>query len=69
MKKLLLVFSLFAFSSFSHLQEKKEYLIRFNADELQIVYDALGELPAKKVEQIRGSIVRQVNEQNKQSQK
>jgi hypothetical protein len=45
----------------------KTFTIELTPDEVQVVYDALGELPAKKVEVIRLKIVQQVNKQNEQS--
>lgn len=69
MKKLIVLFGLFLLTSFRVAEEKRQYTIQFTADELQIVYDALGELPAKTSEKIRISIVSQVNEQNKKTQK
>ena len=42
----------------------KAYKLELTAQELQVVYDALGELPAKTSETIRMKIVQQVNQQN-----
>ena len=42
----------------------KSYKLELTAQELQVVYDALGELPAKTAETIRMKIVQQVNQQN-----
>lgn len=42
----------------------KSYKLELTAQELQVVYDALGELPAKTSEVIRIKIVQQVNQQN-----
>jgi hypothetical protein len=42
----------------------KAYKLELTAQELQVVYDALGELPAKTSETIRIKIVQQVNQQN-----
>ena len=42
----------------------KSYKLELTAQELQVVYDALGELPAKTSEIIRMKIVQQVNQQN-----
>ena len=69
MKKALTIIGLIALMSFAPQQEQKTYTLKFTPEQLQTVYDALGELPAKKVEEIRLSIVRQVNEQNKPSDK
>ena len=42
----------------------KSYKLELTAQELQVVYDALGELHAKTSETIRIKIVQQVNQQN-----
>ena len=55
MKKILflaLLISSFAFAT----QEPKKVIISFTHEEIQTVYDALGELPAKKVEVLRSRI-------------
>ena len=44
-------------------QQPKNVTITFSVDEVQIIYDALGELPAKKVETIRSKIVYEANRQ------
>ena len=46
-------------------QEPKTYTLTLTAEETQVVYSALGELPAKATEGIRMKIAQQVNEQNK----
>lgn len=50
-------------------QETKTFKLEFTAEETQIIYDALGELPAKKAEVIRFKLAQQVNEQNKTEKK
>jgi hypothetical protein len=50
-------------------QQTKTYKLEFTAEETQVIYDALGELPAKKAEVIRFKLVQQVNEQNKTDKK
>ena len=50
-------------------QQTKTYKLEFTAEETQTIYDALGELPAKKAEVIRFKLVQQVNEQNKTDKK
>jgi hypothetical protein len=45
-------------------REQKTYKLDLSAQEVQIIYDALGELPAKTSEGIRMKIAKQVNEQN-----
>ena len=61
MKKIitLLAFGLMAFTT----QDERKFTITFTVDELQLVYDGLGELPAKKVEQLRGKIVYETQRQ------
>lgn len=62
MKKALTLFAIMALMSFE--PTPKSYKLELTAQELQIVYDALGELPAKTSETIRMKIVQQVNQQN-----
>lgn len=59
------ILSLMAFAP----QQTKTYKLEFTAEETQTIYDALGELPAKKAEVIRFKLVQQVNEQNKTDKK
>jgi len=61
MKKLLilLAFGLFSFTT----QDERKVTITFTVDELQLVYDALGELPAKKVENLRAKIIYETQRQ------
>lgn len=61
MKKLLvlLAFGLFSFTT----QDDRKVTITFTVDELQLVYDALGELPAKKVENLRAKIIYETQKQ------
>jgi hypothetical protein len=62
MKKLLIL--LFAFALFSfNTQNEKKVTITFSVEEIQTVYDALGELPAKKVEALRMRIALEANKQ------
>lgn len=49
-------------------QEEKTYTLMFTAEEVNVIYEALGELPAKKAEVIRFKLVQQVNAANQQSQ-
>lgn len=56
MKKILIILLSWFLLSFST-QEEKTVTITFTVEEIQLVYDALGELPAKKVEQLRARIV------------
>lgn len=45
-------------------REQKAYKLDLSAQEVQMIYDALGELPAKTSEGVRAKIIKQVNEQN-----
>lgn len=56
MKKLLLFVISLAFFSFNT-QEQKLLKFEFTIEETQLIYDALGELPAKKVEALRIKII------------
>lgn len=49
--------------------QQKTYTLTLTAHEVQVVYDALGELPAKTTETIRGKIAQQVTSQNQQTDK
>jgi VanZ family protein len=62
MKKALTLIAIMALMSFE--PAPKSYKLELTAQELQVVYDALGELPAKTSETIRMKIVSQVNQQN-----
>jgi len=62
MKKLII--AIFALSLFSFTtQEEKKVTITFTLDEVQTIYDALGELPAKKVESLRLRLIVETNKQ------
>jgi len=50
-------------------QQQKTYTITLTAQETQVVYDALGELPAKTSESIRAKIAQQVTSQNQTDKK
>jgi hypothetical protein len=55
----------FAIMSFTlRVQQTKVYKLELTPQEVQIIYDAMGELPAKTSEGIRMKIAKQVNEQN-----
>lgn len=62
MKKLILLFSVLFLFSF-RTQETKMLKFEFTLEEIQTIYDALGELPAKKVEALRNKIVTEANRQ------
>jgi hypothetical protein len=50
-------------------QQQKTYTLTLTAQETQVVYDALGELPAKTSESIRAKIAQQVTSQNQTTDK
>lgn len=56
------VFGIMSFTL--RVQQTKVYKLELTPQEVQIIYDALGELPAKTSEGIRMKIAKQVNEQN-----
>jgi hypothetical protein len=54
-----------AFMSFTlRVQQAKVYKLELTTQEVQVVYDALGELPAKVSEGVRAKVAKQVGEQN-----
>ena len=55
----LLAFTLFSFTT----QTEKKITLTFSLEEVQTIYDALGELPAKKVEALRMKIATETNKQ------
>ena len=67
MKKALTLIAIMALMSFQ--PTPKAYKLELTAQEVQIIYDALGELPAKQTETIRYKLIQQVTEQNKQDKK
>lgn len=67
MKKALTLFAIMALMSFK--PSPKSYKLELTAQEVQIIYDALGELPAKQTETIRFKLIQQVDEQNKADKK
>jgi len=68
MKRTLAIAGILALMAFAP-HQTKTYKLEFTAEETQTIYDALGELPAKKAEVIRFKLVQQVNEQNKTDKK
>lgn len=44
-------------------QQTKVVTVSFTLEEIQLVYEALGELPAKKVEVLRARIAQEANRQ------
>ena len=67
MKKALTLIGIMALMSFQ--PSPKSYKLELSAQEVQIIYDALGELPAKQTETIRYKLIQQVTEQNKAEKK
>ena len=67
MKKALTLIGIMTLMAFQ--PSPKNYKLELTAQEVQIIYDALGELPAKQTETIRFKLIQQVNEQNKQEKK
>ena len=67
MKKTLTLIAIMAAMAFQ--PAPKSYKLELTPQEIQIIYDALGELPAKQTETIRFKIIQQVNEQNKADKK
>ena len=50
-------------------KQQKTYTLTLTAQETQVVFDALGELPAKTSESIRAKIAQQVTSQNQTTDK
>lgn len=67
MKKATALIAILALMAFAPQEQPKTYKLEFTAEEVQTIYDALGELPAKKAEVIRFKLVQQVNQQNEQT--
>ena len=63
MKKLIILLTCIVCLSFGTQEKPKTVTITFTVDEIQTVFDALGELPSKKVETIRFKIVQEVQKQ------
>lgn len=55
MKKLIIIICVFFLFSF-RTQQQKMITLNLTVEEVQMIYDALGELPAKKVEALRMKI-------------
>jgi len=66
MKKATALIAILALMAFAP-EQPKTYKLEFTVEEVQTIYDALGELPAKKAEVIRFKLVQQVNQQNEQT--
>jgi hypothetical protein len=69
MKKAAAVAGAILMMAFTPVKEPKTYTLEFTADEVNIIYEALGDLPAKKSEVIRYKLVQQVNTANQQNSK
>jgi hypothetical protein len=54
------IMGIFAFT----MPQQKTYKLELTTQEVQVIYDALGELPAKVSEGIRAKVAKQVGEQN-----
>jgi hypothetical protein len=63
MRKLPILLLLIVLTSFGLQEQPKTVTVTFTVEELQVVYDALGELPAKKVEVIRYKIFTEAQKQ------
>lgn len=48
---------------FSFVNQEKKIKFEFTLEETQLIFDALGELPAKKVEALRGKIIAETQRQ------
>lgn len=67
MKKALTLLTIMSLMGFQ--PSPKSYKLELTAQEVQIIYDALGELPAKQTETLRFKLIQQFNEQNKADKK
>jgi hypothetical protein len=56
------IMGIFAFT----MPQQKTYKLELTTQEVQVIYEALGELPAKVSEGIRAKVAKQVGEQNAQ---
>jgi hypothetical protein len=54
------IMGIFAFT----MPQQKTYKLELTTQEVQVIYDALGELPAKVSEGIRAKVAKQINDQN-----
>jgi len=68
MRKAAIIAAAIAFMAFVPAEEPKTYTLQFTGDEVNVIYEALGELPAKKAEMIRFKLVQQVNAANQQTE-
>jgi hypothetical protein len=61
---IIFVFVMALMSFTLRVQQAKVYKLELTTQEVQVIYDALGELPAKVSEGIRAKVAKQVGEQN-----
>jgi len=62
MKKLLLTFSIFCLFGFTT-QEPKTVKLELSVEEVNLIFEGLGELPAKKSEGLRAKIYQEAKKQ------
>jgi hypothetical protein len=63
MKKALLTFSLFALFGFTTQPEPKTVKLELSVEEVNLIFEGLGELPAKKSEGLRAKIYEEAKKQ------
>lgn len=63
MKKLLLTASIFALFGFKTQDEPKTIKLELSIDEVNLIFEGLGELPAKKSEGLRAKIYQETKQQ------
>lgn len=63
MKKSLLAFSILALMSFKTQEEPKTVKLELSVEEVNLIFEGLGELPAKKSEGLRAKIYSEAKKQ------
>lgn len=63
MKKLLLTISIFSLFGFTTQEEPKTVKLELSVEEVNIIFEGLGELPAKKSEGLRAKIYQEAKKQ------
>ncbi len=63
MKHLFITFCLFALMSFKTQDEPKTIKLELSVDEVNLIFEGLGELPAKKSEALRAKIYSEAKKQ------
>ena len=63
MKKTIILIILIISTTFYSFVEEKKIRFEFTLEETQLIYDALGELPAKRVEVLRNRIMVEAQKQ------